>query len=200
MPDTAGPLEITADLKSRSVEYKIRLMAPRNRRSTTARVNWLLRQIKSTDSSNLHIRAIRPGSSRNTMKPLAELNIYSSGLAFSKNDIPATALEVVKVIDLAGKFSGNKKFVEELFSLTIKFSEELDKKIESNLDNWTVDRLNVIDRLIMKMSLCEMIHLKSYDISHKVTISSAIENAKKFSSEDSTSFVNGVLDSIYKEL
>ncbi len=81
-----------------------------------------------------------------------------------------------------------KKFVEELFNSTIKFSEELDSHIESN------------DRLIMQMSLCEMIHLKSYDISHKVTISSAIENAKKFSSEDSTSFVNGVLDSIYKEL
>ena len=93
-----------------------------------------------------------------------------------------------------------KKFVEDLFNLTIKFSDDLDKHIESNLDNWTVDRLNVIDRLIMQMSLCEMIHLKSYDISHKVTISSAIENAKKFSSEDSTSFVNGVLDSIYKEL
>ena len=93
-----------------------------------------------------------------------------------------------------------KKFVEELFNLTIKFSDDLDKHIESSLDNWTVDRLNVIDRLIIQMSLCEMIHLKSYDISHKVTISSAIENAKKFSSEDSTSFVNGVLDSIYKEL
>lgn len=93
-----------------------------------------------------------------------------------------------------------KKFVEELFNSTIKFSDDLDKQIESSLDNWTVDRLNVIDRLIMQMSLCEMIHLKSYDISHKVTISSAIENAKKFSSEDSTSFVNGVLDSIYKEL
>ena len=93
-----------------------------------------------------------------------------------------------------------KKFVEELFNSTIKFSDVLDKHIESNLDNWTVDRLNVIDKLIMQMSLCEMIHLKSYDISHKVTISSAIENAKKFSSEDSTSFVNGVLDSIYKEL
>ena len=93
-----------------------------------------------------------------------------------------------------------KKFVEELFNSTIKFSDDLDKYIENSLDNWTVDRLNVIDRLIMQMSLCEMIHLKSYDISHKVTISSAIENAKKFSSEDSTSFVNGVLDSIYKEL
>tara|TARA_Y100001970_G_C13847326_1_gene657555 strand:- start:253 stop:675 length:423 start_codon:yes stop_codon:yes gene_type:complete len=93
-----------------------------------------------------------------------------------------------------------KKFVEELFNSTIKFSDDLDKLIESSLNNWTVDRLNVIDRLIMQMSLCEMIHLKYYDISHKVTISSAIENAKKFSSEDSTSFVNGVLDSIYKEL
>ena len=93
-----------------------------------------------------------------------------------------------------------KKFVEELFNSTIEFSDDLDKHIESNLDNWTIDRLNVIDKLIMQMSLCEMIYLKSYDISHKVTISSAIENAKKFSSEDSTSFVNGVLDSIYKEL
>ena len=93
-----------------------------------------------------------------------------------------------------------KKFVEELFNSTIKFSDDLDKHIESNLDNWTVDRLNVIDKLIMQMSLCEMIHLKSYHISYKVTISSAIENAKKFSSEDSSSFVNGVLDSIYKEL
>ena len=93
-----------------------------------------------------------------------------------------------------------KKFVEELFNSTIEFSDDLDKHIESNLDNWTIDRLNVIDKLIMQMSLCEMIHLKSYDISHKVTISSAIENAKKFSTEDSTSFVNGVLDSIYKEL
>tara|TARA_Y100000741_G_scaffold355455_1_gene330889 strand:+ start:77 stop:502 length:426 start_codon:yes stop_codon:yes gene_type:complete len=92
------------------------------------------------------------------------------------------------------------KFVNELFTLTVENSNGLDEKIKSNLDNWTLDRLNVIDKLIIQMSLCEMIYLQSYDISHKVTISSAIENAKKFSSEDSTSFVNGVLDSIYKEL
>ena len=112
--------------------------------------------------------------------------------------------EAKKVLhDILKRYEFDKmtqKFVEELFNSTIEFSDDLDKHIEGNLDNWTVDRLNVIDRLIMQMSLCEMIHLKSYDISHKVTISSAIENAKKFSSEDSTSFVNGVLDSIYKEL
>jgi len=109
--------------------------------------------------------------------------------------------KVLKDINSRYKFDKlTIKFVEELFSLTVENSSELDKKIETNLDNWTLDRLNVIDRLILQMSLCEMIYLQSYDISHKVTISSALENAKKFSSEDSISFVNGVLDSIYKEL
>jgi N utilization substance protein B len=109
--------------------------------------------------------------------------------------------KVLKDINSRYKFDKlTIKFVDELFTLTVENSSELDKKIETNLDNWTLDRLNVIDRLILQMSLCEMIYLQSYDISHKVTISSALENAKKFSSEDSISFVNGVLDSIYKEL
>jgi len=109
--------------------------------------------------------------------------------------------KVLKDINSRYKFDKlTIKFVDELFSLTVENSSELDKKIETNLDNWTLERLNVIDRLILQMSLCEMIYLQSYDISHKVTISSALENAKKFSSEDSISFVNGVLDSIYKEL
>ena len=93
-----------------------------------------------------------------------------------------------------------KKFVDELFKSTIKNQSILDKKIEASLENWTLERVNIIDRLIMQMSICEMLFMQDYDISHKVTISSAIENAKKFSSEDSTAFVNGVLDSVYKTL
>ena len=93
-----------------------------------------------------------------------------------------------------------KIFVNELFNSTIKNQNTLDKKIESSLENWTLERINIIDRLIMQMSICEMSLMKDYDIPHKVTISSAIENAKKFSSEDSTAFVNGVLDSIHKTL
>lgn len=93
-----------------------------------------------------------------------------------------------------------KKFVGKLFKSTIKNQSMLDKKIEASLENWTLERVNIIDRLIMQMSICEMLFMQDYDISHKVTISSAIENAKKFSSEDSTAFVNGVLDSVYKTL
>jgi N utilization substance protein B len=120
---------------------------------------------------------------------------------YAKHVSSEESKKVLQDINFRYKFDKlTKQFVNELFTLTTENSYQLDKKIESNLDNWTLDRLNIIDRLILQMSLCEMIHLQSYDISHKVTISSALENAKKFSSEDSVSFVNGVLDSIYKEL
>ena len=93
-----------------------------------------------------------------------------------------------------------KEFVNELFQKTVDNNEMLDQKIENSLENWDLERINVIDRLIMQMSISEMLFMKQYEIPYRVTISSAIENAKKFSSEDSTAFVNGVLDSIYKTL
>ena len=93
-----------------------------------------------------------------------------------------------------------KKFVNELFKSTIKNCDSLDKKIEASLENWTLDRINIIDRLIMQMSICEMSLMQHYDISYKVTISSAIENAKKFSLTNMKEIVNGVLDSVYKKL
>jgi N utilization substance protein B len=93
-----------------------------------------------------------------------------------------------------------KEFVNELFQKTVDNNEMLDQKIENSLENWDLERINVIDRLIMQMSISEMLFMKEYKIPYRVTISSAIENAKKFSSEDSTAFVNGVLDSIYKTL
>ena len=96
--------------------------------------------------------------------------------------------------------SATKEFIDELFRNTINDRKILDEKIEGALENWDIERINVIDRLIMQMAICEMLSLKKYEIPYQVTISSAIENAKKFSSEDSTAFVNGILDSIHKTL
>ena len=93
-----------------------------------------------------------------------------------------------------------KEFIDELFRNTINERKVLDAKIEGALENWDIERINVIDRLIMQMAICEMLSLKKYEIPYQVTISSAIENAKKFSSEDSTAFVNGILDTIHKTL
>ena len=93
-----------------------------------------------------------------------------------------------------------KEFIDELFRNTINDRKVLDAKIEGALENWDIERINVIDRLIMQLAICEMLSLKKYEIPYQVTISSAIENAKKFSSEDSTAFVNGILDTIHKTL
>ena len=109
--------------------------------------------------------------------------------------------KVLRDINNRYKFDDlTKEFVDELFQKTVDNNKMLDQKIENSLENWDIERINVIDRLIMQMSISEMLFMKQYEIPYRVTISSAIENAKKFSSEDSTAFVNGVLDSIYKTL
>ncbi|MEK9746116.1 MAG: transcription antitermination factor NusB [Pelagibacteraceae bacterium] len=92
-----------------------------------------------------------------------------------------------------------KEFVHDLFYATIENEQSISSQIELHLKNWSIERINLIDKIILQMSLAEMIHLKQYDISHKITISTAIENAKKFSSDESIAFVNGILDSIFKK-
>jgi len=92
-----------------------------------------------------------------------------------------------------------KEFVRDLFYASIKNELSISSQIELHLNNWSIERINLIDKIILQMSLAEMIHLKQYDISHKITISTAIENAKKFSSDESIAFVNGILDSIFKK-
>ena len=64
------------------------------------------------------------------------------------------------------------------------------------MDNWTLDRLAAIDRNILRLAAYEM--LKIEYISYKTTINEAIEIAKRFSSEQSGKFVNGVLDRLYR--
>lgn len=92
-----------------------------------------------------------------------------------------------------------KEFVHDLFYASIKNEPSISSQIELHLNNWSIERINLIDKIILQMSLAEMIHLKQYDISYKITISTAIENAKKFSSDESIAFVNGILDSIFKK-
>ncbi|GIS42093.1 MAG: hypothetical protein Ct9H90mP15_01330 [Candidatus Neomarinimicrobiota bacterium] len=53
-----------------------------------------------------------------------------------------------------------KEFIDELFRNTINDRKVLDAKIEGALENWDFERINVIDRLIMQMAICEMLFLK----------------------------------------
>ena len=62
--------------------------------------------------------------------------------------------------------------------------------------NWKFERLSAIDRAILRLGIYE---LRFTDTPHKVVMNECVELAKKFSSEDAGSFVNGILDAAYKE-
>lgn len=87
-----------------------------------------------------------------------------------------------------------KTFVSELFMGTVEHMKEIDAIIAHLSSNWRLERMAVIDRNILRFSAYEIIYRK--DIPIKVTIDEAVEIAKKYSSADSSRFINGILDSL----
>ena len=73
----------------------------------------------------------------------------------------------------------------------------LEKVIIRHLDNWEINRIALLDKLILQMAISELYFMD--DVPPKVTLSEAIEIAKRYSTEESSSFVNGILDAVYKE-
>ena len=88
-------------------------------------------------------------------------------------------------------------YASMLFDLTIENKSKLDKMIESKLVNWKIHRLALMDKMILRMSLSEMLYVDS--VPPKVSIAEGVEIAKEFSTDDSSSFVNGILDAIYND-
>lgn len=90
------------------------------------------------------------------------------------------------------------KFAEKLLLVTVDFSVDHDQLIEKHIKNWDVNRLAVIDKLIIRMAISELLHFD--DVPTKVTINEAIELAKEYSTRKSGNFVNGILDAVLTTL
>jgi len=89
-----------------------------------------------------------------------------------------------------------KAFITELYGNIVDNKIWAEQLISDNLDNWKLDRVATLDQLIMRIAVNEIYF--NDGIPPKVSISEAIEIAKLYSTEDSASFVNGVLDAIFK--
>lgn len=92
----------------------------------------------------------------------------------------------------------NKKFMLRLFHQAVLHSEEFEKIIETQVDNWEVERIALMDMIIMKMALAELISFEAIPI--KVTINEYIEISKYYSSAKSRVFINGILDKLIVKL
>jgi N utilization substance protein B len=90
-----------------------------------------------------------------------------------------------------------RAFANRLFEGTAREVVVLDEIIIKHAENWRFERLAAIDRAILRLAIHE---LRATDTPPKVVLNEAIELAKKFSSEDSGSFVNGILDAFRKSL
>lgn len=85
-------------------------------------------------------------------------------------------------------------FAKELIAGVRQHQNEIDQLIETHSHNWRLDRMQRIDRNVLRMGVFELKHLP--EIPRKVTINEAVELAKNFGNEASSAFINGLLDRI----
>jgi len=90
-----------------------------------------------------------------------------------------------------------KQFSEELVNGTLSHLEEIDNRIQKAAEHWKLERMASVDRNIMRFAVYEILYRN--DIPAAVTINESLEIAKKFSSLEAASFINGLLDKIARE-
>jgi N utilization substance protein B len=91
-----------------------------------------------------------------------------------------------------------RQYCLKLLTEALQQQDSLDRIIVSKLEHWDLARVTLIDRLILELALVEMVNFE--DIPLKVSISEAIEIAKKYSTDDSPAFINGILDAVYHDI
>ena len=91
----------------------------------------------------------------------------------------------------------NREFGDKLVTGTLKNLAEIDDTIRTRAEHWRIERMAIVDRNILRLAVFE---LQFFDTPDSVAINEALELARKFSTYESTLFVNGVLDAIKNDL
>jgi transcription antitermination protein NusB len=112
-----------------------------------------------------------------------------------------TKQDIIKTLaQFQDHFSVNEErddFMERLVLGVLEHCQEIDRLIEKYSENWRLVRMNIVDRTILRMAIFELLYCE--EIPPKVTLNEAIELGKRYGSEDSGSFINGILDRIQNE-
>lgn len=111
-------------------------------------------------------------------------------------DSPEHVIEHI-LVGLASNKTAHE-FARNLVLKTIEKSAEVDEIIKAKVANWDFERIAILDRLILRMGICELMYFT--EIPPKVSMNEAIELAKLFSTQRSGQFVNGVLDAVLSDI
>ena len=110
------------------------------------------------------------------------------------NDTPE---DILDLYTKSYKSPDDTDYMRQLFFCVIENKTWADELICRCLKNWEYERVAIVDKILLRMGVSEIYHMD--DIPPKVSISEMVEIAKVFSTEESSSFVNGILDTIYKD-
>lgn len=129
IPDVAASVEFTADLMRRCINVGMTLRAPEGKKTTKARVNWLLRQIKSDQTTGLFIRLFWPGKSEPTQYPVEELRANPDLATEGKEHLVVHSFHLFLSVQLSSKFTQQTNFIAELENVVPKFYGEFGSQL-----------------------------------------------------------------------
>ena len=128
---------------------------------------------------------------RRKARELALQMLYQFDLSGNTPDTIVSTFE-----DLQKSKPNTREFATKIFKGTVDHLGSIDEMITAQADNWRLERMAVVDRNIIRMSIYEFLH--EDDTPKLVIIDEAIEIAKKFGTQKSSQFINGILDGILK--
>jgi N utilization substance protein B len=105
------------------------------------------------------------------------------------------------MVQLRENFSSEEEddeFAKRIVLGVMDHRQEIDRLIEGRSENWRLDRMTIIDRNILRIAIFELLYCD--EVPPKVTLNEAIDLGKRYGSEESGSFVNGILDRIQNEV
>ena len=129
--DAAAPIELVVDIGKRTISASMTLEAPGNRKTTPARLNWLLRQLRKTSETDIHIRLIWPGRRHRTQHTLGELRENSVMASASGQNLPVARFEVCMIRQLGRRFARRKSFIDELEQMVSGFYETAGQRLRA---------------------------------------------------------------------
>ena len=112
--------------------------------------------------------------------------------------LPFAADEKQELMNLSANWADDREFAETLYKQTLIEDDKMEKLIAGSVQNWDVERVALLDKIILKMALTEMQLFRGIPV--KVTINEYIEISKLYSTPKSKQFVNGILDKLATDL
>lgn len=125
IPDAAAALVVVADIARKTLNVGMTLKAPIDRKSTKARVNWIVRQIRTEKNDDIHIRLMWPGASPSTQFSITELRSNPAICEEGKNQLTPHSFHVFTSKALGARFAQQVNFVAELENIVPTFYGEV---------------------------------------------------------------------------